>query len=198
MKVLSFDLSLTATGTALGVNGKILEYGLISGLHTGIRRLIYDRARVMDRVDEVKPDMIVIEALSFGSKGSAVHDQAGLFRSIEMEFVQDGWKYITVAPPSLKKFVCGSAGSAKNPVRKEHMLKYMFSRFGHDISDNNVADAIGLAYLGMAAIGDWLPSIDPQRDVLANIHKSNSWLKAMAKPVENTTLREPEAQLVEW
>src|SRR4051812_27333737 len=178
MKIIALDISLTATGCAVSIDGKVTRSGVIPGRFTGIPRLIYVRGAVMDAVDETDPDFVVMEALSFGSKGSAVHDQAGLCRSIEMELVTDKRPYLTVAPMTLKKFVCGSAGSSKSPVRKEHMLKEILRRFGHDVTDNNVADALGLCYLAMSAVGEWAPQIDPQRQVIAGIREKNPWIDA--------------------
>lgn len=198
MKFCALDISLTATGCAVAVNGKIIRSGVIPGRFTGVPRLIYVRNAVMEAVDEADPDLVVMEALSFGSKGSAVHDQAGLCKSIEMELVTDNRAYFTVAPMTLKKFVCGSAGSSKSPVRKEHMLKEILRRFGHDVTDNNIADALGLCYLAMATVGEWKPQIDPQRQVVATLLEKNPWLnKMMAAPpyLENPLTDNPEQDL---
>lgn len=166
-----------ATGFAVAEAGKVTSYGLITGKFDDIQRLVYDRGKIMDKVDSVKPDLVIMEALSFGSKGSAVHEQAGLSCMIRAELLTDKVPYVQVAPMTLKKFVCGSAGSSKNPIRKEHMLKFIATRFGHDLNDNNIADACGLAYVGMALIGEWTPQIEPQRQVLETLWKSNPGLK---------------------
>lgn len=176
--ILGIDASLTATGYAIGESGSVNgKYGIIPGKFGGIQRLMHVRNKIMDRVDSTKPDLVVMEALSFGSKGSAVHDQAGLSKMIEAELVTEKIKYILCAPMTLKKYVCGSAGSAKNPIRKEHMLKYLATRFGHhDVNDNNICDAIGLVYIGMALMNEWQPQIEPQRQVLDGLRKNNPWL----------------------
>lgn len=57
----------------------------------------------------------------------------------------DGYNYIDVPPTSLKKFVTG-----KGNVKKEQMLKEVFKRFHIDCYSSDEADAVGLAYFGMA------------------------------------------------
>jgi Holliday junction resolvasome RuvABC endonuclease subunit len=172
--ILSFDLSLTRTGFALGESGRVTGCGLLSGKHDGVRRLIYLRSLVCDKVDATKPDLVVFEDLSYGSHDTNL-ERAGLAYMLRAELVDDGIPYLLCSPMSLKKFVCGTAGSAKAPVRKEHMLKFLATKFGHDVNDNNVADAIGLAYVGMAYVGEWEPQTVAQRDVLAKL-KSKSLL----------------------
>lgn len=188
-RIVAFDLSLTATGYALAVDGKLESNGLIAGRETGIHRIIYVSDRVNDRADQLKPDLVVLEDLSFMSKGQAVHEHAGLATMVKAEMVRDKRQYVLVAPHSLKKFCCGSAGSTKNPVKKEHVLKFLATRFGHDVNDNNVADAIVLAYIGMALLGEWEPRIDAQREVLKKINETNPSLRnlipvAQSAPME--------------
>lgn len=172
MIIASFDLSLTATGYAVAVDGVVDPYyGVITGKGDGIGRLVAMRNDVMAQVDAVKPDFVVMEGLSMASRG--MNDQlAGNAYLIRAELFTDGIPYVLVSAMGLKKFVCGTAGSKKFKVGKELMLKEIFRRFGHDVTDNNVADAIGLAYVGMALCGDWQPQIEPQREVLASIRKS--------------------------
>ena len=57
----------------------------------------------------------------------------------------DGYNYIDVPPTSLKKFVTG-----KGNVKKEQMLKEVYKRFQIDCDTADEADAVGLAYFGMA------------------------------------------------
>lgn len=181
-RILGVDLSLTASGWCHSVDGKIVQHGLAPGKGLYMDRLIYVRNRICEKVDEFQPDLVVFEDLSFGSKGQAVHEHAGLAFMIRAEMVQDKRKYCLIAPSSLKKFVCGTAGSPKNPMKKEHMLKFLATRFHHDVNENNIGDAIGLTYIGMALMGDWECQIEPQREVIKKIRESNPSLKQIEVP----------------
>ena len=88
-------------------------------------------------------------------------------------------KYALASPTTLKRFVVGRGGSPNNPVKKELVIKELYKRFGEDVDNNNQADAIGLAYLGMAALGEWTPQTEVQRDVVAKAIASNSVIRKL-------------------
>lgn len=182
MRIVGLDLSLSSTGVALGIDGKLQYSRLVLGQGSGIPRLIAGRQNVMEQVEEAKPDLILIEDLTYSLNKSYAKENAGFSYSIQMELVTDKIPYCVVSNTSLKKFCCGTAGSKKNPIKKEHILKDVLRVFGHNIDSNDEADAIVLAYMGMALIGQWNTKNDPQSDSLVVIHKSNPWLKQMARP----------------
>lgn len=174
-RILAFDLSLVATGYALGVDGKIQSSGLIRGHSDGLARLVSVRDSVCGLVDREKPEFVVFEDFSFASKGNALHELIGSAYAIRIELYTEDppIPMCFVAPQTLKKFVVGGAGPT---VKKEHMLKEILRRFGHDVHDNNVADALGLAYIGMAAVGDYEPQIAPQWEVLKTVYANHPFL----------------------
>lgn len=176
-RVLTFDLSLTASGWAFAVDGKLDSSGLLPSRETGVPRLIYVRNRACDKVDSLKPDLVVMEDLSYGSNDPSAQERSGLAFMIRAELLAECKAYVLCSPSSLKKFCCGSGGSPKNPVKKERILKDLALKFGHDINDNNVADAIVLSYIGMALLGDWECRIDAQREVIKKIQESNPALR---------------------
>jgi len=136
--------------------------------------------KVMTKIEECKPDVIFIEDLAWSMNKSYAKENAGYSFSIQMELFGDGIRYAVISGSSLKKFCCGTAGSPKAPIKKERILKDLLKNFKHDTDSNDEADAIVLAYIGMAAVGDWEPRNEPQRQSLATIHESNAWLKEMS------------------
>lgn len=173
MRVFSLDLSLTATGYALGIDGTVAEYGLIPGRYMDVARLVWNRNRVMDKIDAAKPDMVIFEGLAMRSMDGKALERTGMAYMIRAELFSDKTPWVECAPTSLKKFVVGRGGSKQNPVPKELVVKYIATKFGHEsVDDNNVCDAIGLAYVGMALLGDWTPTMKAQEEVLATIRKS--------------------------
>lgn len=181
MRVIALDLSLTSTGWALGVGGVISAHGLIPGKGDGVPRLIHNRNVVCAAIDTTQPDLVVFEDFSFGSDLSYVREIAAMAYMIRAELFVDKVPYLCVSPLALKKFICGTAGSAKNKVTKDLVLKEVFKRWGHDVNDNNIADAIGLAYIGMAVMDAWEPTTDAQREVMDTLRKKNPWLSSLDK-----------------
>lgn len=174
MRVISFDLSLTASGHCTAVDGKVLDYGLVVGKGEGVLRLIANRNRVMERVDALKPDLVVFEDFSYGSMDGKAFERAGMAYMIRAELATDHIPFVTCSPMGLKKFIVGTAGSAKNKVTKDLVIKEVYKKLGHDLTDNNVADAVVLAYVGMALLGDWTPTMKAQEEVLTTIRKSQA------------------------
>lgn len=179
--VLGLDLALGNSGWASGADGKIVDYGDIPGSGIGIQRLIYNRNKVMDKVDAVQPGLVVIEDLATSRNMAFAKENAGLSYMIQAELFSDKFPLVLVQASSLKKFVCGSGGSKKNPVKKEHILLNIFKRFGHEVSSNDAADAIGLAYLGMALLGEFEPTIDAQIEVIEALLVKNPAVKKLSQ-----------------
>lgn len=173
-RVLTFDLSLQASGWAVGDGGAVKQFGLIEGKFNDVPRLIHNRNRVMDKVDEVQPDLVVMEDLAFSRNMSFAKEIAGMAYMIRAELVTEKIPYIVVGPTQLKKFIVGVGGGKKIKVTKDLILLNVFKRFGHDLTDHNIADAVGLCYLGMALVGDWKPTFAPQVMVAQAVRVKNS------------------------
>lgn len=184
--VLSFDLSLSASGWCYAA-GKICGYGLLLGKYKDTQRLIYNRGIVCDKVDQIKPDLVIFEELAWSRNESFAKENAGLAHMVRAELYVDKVPWVVATANQLKKFACGSGGSKKNPVKKEHVLKFCATRFGHDVSSNDVADAIILAYIGMALMGDWEPTTQAQKEVLAKIRESNPGIGSVVQPRQEET-----------
>lgn len=180
MRVMGLDLSLTSSGFCLGVDGQYERSGIVLGERSGIPRMITGREKVMRKIEETKPHLVLIEDLAWSMNKSYAKENAGFSFALQMEFVTDGIPYCVISSSSLKKFCCGTAGNPKAPIKKERILKDLLSHFGHNIDSNDEADAIVLAYIGMAAVGDWKMKNEPQRQSLETIHKTNPWIKVMA------------------
>jgi Holliday junction resolvasome RuvABC endonuclease subunit len=193
MNVLGIDLSLNATGLALlrpATDDRLVAPALLSiapgRIYPGVDRVVgndYLQAQlispvpegIMQRWDAIlaavmalarHANFIVIEGYSFNSAtayATAVRELGGIVR---YHLRKMGHQPIEIAPAALKKFITGAGGSDKNIVLKE-----IFKRYELDLSDDNLADAFGLAKIGQA-IADpdrlhLLPAF--QRDVVRAI-----------------------------
>jgi crossover junction endodeoxyribonuclease RuvC len=168
VRVLAFDLSLTASGWAVGVDGVIRQHGVIPGIGDGLRRMVHNRDKIMTKTEEWKPDLVVMEDVAFSMNKSYAKENAGMAFMVRAEMFTDGWPYLLFTASSIKKFAAGS-GAAK----KEQILKEVFKRWGHDCLTNDQADAVAIAYIGMALLGDWQTTTVPQREVVEQIRSKN-------------------------
>ena len=75
-----------------------------------------------------------------------------------------------VAPLQLKKYVTG-----KTNAKKDDMKLHVFKRWGFETSDDNVADAYGLARIAQALCEGGDGHTGAQREVLSALGNDQSW-----------------------
>lgn len=147
--VLGLDVA-TVTGFALvDVNGELLDCGEYASKFRGdpLKRADDIASMVMRLVQTFSPGLIVIEGYGYANKyslatlveiGSIIRYRLWLLKKL----------FVEVPPTSLKKYVTGKGNSPK-----EQMMLSVYKKWGVEPKTHNVADAIGLAYLGLAGLG---------------------------------------------
>lgn len=174
MRIASFDLSLSATGWAsfgpapLAAGG--VAWGTIAPSIFGHPRLEYIRGKVLELCEGV--ELVVMEELAFTRNDPSAQERSGLAYLIRHSLWKRKTPFILIAPSSLKKWATGKGNSPK-----EVMMMHVLKRLGHETADSHQADAVALAYLGMALTYQWDPTMEAQRDVLTVVRKSNPWLQ---------------------
>lgn len=149
MRVFAIDPS-TKCGVAVIDSGKKVAYTeeIEFKKLTGFPRIQAIIGRVMELMEEFKPDLVVIEEMFVGHASSAITIiQIG---SMLRYFLwQEDIKFIEIPPTVLKKFVVGS-GNAK----KEQMMMCVLKNWGHESKTNNTSDAVGLGMVGLCILGE--------------------------------------------
>ena len=121
--------------------------------------------------DEKQKTLIVIEGISFGSKGATVDQIAGMHWLIRYWLHQAGYPFIIVEPTRLKKFVLG-----KGNAQKDLILKGVLVAFGLDLPNSDEADAAALAYIGLAFCDKYKCTNEAQRSVIRDLKAANPHL----------------------
>ena len=185
MKVVGIDLSMTSTGLAMVETQ--------SGIRLERIRSKPDRCAVgppslqqrADRTDAIRrevlkttgvwpagdpdPDLVVIEAPSFGSGASAgVWDRAGLWWSV-IHGIHPHIPVVEVSPHQVRKYATGSAStSGKTKVTKDMVLAAVIRRYVHaPVDGNDVADALILAAIGARLLGHPIETALPVANLAA-------------------------------
>jgi crossover junction endodeoxyribonuclease RuvC len=111
-------------------------------------------------------DLVLLEAPSFGSKGSATRDLAGLWWLMVAELLEQPAPLGVVAPSVLKKWVTGSGAADKFRVG-QHIAKRWPDL---ELRSDDQADALGLASIGLhhARVLPWEPTVF-QTEALAKV-----------------------------
>lgn len=145
-RVTGLDPSLTSFGVAqLTAAGPVLLAARCKD--RGHARL----ARLLDVAGNYSAgaDLVVIEGLSFGARGNALLDLAGLHWLVRQRLWELGVPYAVVSPAQLKQYATGSAVADKIAVVLAAVRAFPDARVdGHD-----TADALWLAAMGAHRLG---------------------------------------------
>lgn len=148
-RVVGLDLSLTATGVSDGE-----KCWLIRSKGTKTATLDDRRKRLTRLADEVDEscfgvDLVVVEGPSFGqARQGGQHDRAGLWWLV-IHLVGSGRDVVEVPPASLKTYATGKGNASKDEVLAAVVRRYP----DVDVADNNTADALVLAAMGLRHLG---------------------------------------------
>ena len=135
----------------------------------GLARLQWLTRKILDVADPTGYQykcFTVIEGFSYGSRGSFSREIAGLGYLVRMAFYERSMPFVVVPPSTLKKFVTGKGNS-----QKSMMLREVYRRWGIAVNDDNEADAVGLAQIGVALLYHPVTLTAFQRDVLAKLRQ---------------------------
>ncbi len=144
------DPSLSGTGLVIiNENNEILEQQLITttnhknDIYDIEKRIIYI-TKNLECLLKYKNDLklILIEGISFGSRGDGAAQLAALNYAIRIWLFLSGFKYDNSSPSTLKKFVTG-----KGNCKKNLMLKEVYKKWSVDFTDDNICDAYSLSRL---------------------------------------------------
>lgn len=111
-------------------------------------------------LDTTTPDLVVIEGPIYaGTMMPSYFDRAGLFHGVYGALDARNIPIAVVSPTTGHQFVTGKGSLPKQPDRlKAHILDHM-RRLVPDVTVANpdIADALGLAYMGALSLGLRLP-----------------------------------------
>lgn len=153
MIVVGIDPSLTCTGITI-IDGTAIVTGRSrtskpadSTPREVRRRIRTSLRRTLDQLP-VKAELFVLEGPSMASKFGQPHERAGLFWMLVDQLLARG-EVVVVTPKGRAKYATGN-GNAKKP----DVVKAMRAAFpGVLIPDDNVADSLALALMGVRHLG---------------------------------------------
>ena len=178
MKVIGLDLSLASAGIARatvadGLDPQTFTCAVGRAGQAGATlaerwyRLDAQRERIIGEIGAARPDLVVVEAPSFGSQHGQQHDRSGLWWLVTDALFSTLIPVAEVAPSTLKVWATGrgtTRGDTK--VTKTDVRQEIRRTYGHlfDIPSpahggNDIADAIALVTLGLARVGQPLTDV---------------------------------------
>ena len=167
MRIIAFDLSLTATGYAVA-SGKATEplsWGLVTPPPKlrGLERLQWIRDCVLGRAEGAA--LVLTEGYSYGSPARA-HPMGELGGVVRLALLEAGLVGVIVPPACRAKYATGKGNAPKDSVLAEAIR-----RLGYAGHDHNEADALWMLMMaGDQYDAPWRVAL-PQghRDALAKL-----------------------------
>jgi len=166
--VIGLDVSLTSTGWATWgthgfANGRFISEGHKGDSLQQRWTRLYD---LSEQVAEVVPPgaLIVIEQPSYGGlKLGKPHDRSGLWWMIVELAYRNRHRVVEVPPTNLKQYVTGMGNAGKDAMIAAIVKRYPDA----DVTNNDIADATGLASMGARHLGCFAESSLPARNLAA-------------------------------
>lgn len=164
--MLGLDLSLTSTAVTLVKDGQYVDFLNVKSSGTSKDTYREDLARIKDiarkvavwvkAYDDIEEPITraVIEAPSFGSRNGKPHERAGLWWACVDELTKLDIPVVKVAPATRAKYLTGSGRAKKPEVLAAAQLRYELDK--EWIPNDDVADALGLADMGIRHLGEGL------------------------------------------
>jgi Holliday junction resolvasome RuvABC endonuclease subunit len=153
MRIIGLDLSITATGYCIvDEEKKMIDSGVVTtapkDFSSDIERFDKIATDIFSKVGEHCCDAAFIENYAYAARGNLARI-AELNGIIKHDFfctwsLAPGEKLFVVAPSTLKKYIIG-----KGIGEKSLILKCVLTKWGVDIDNDNIADAYGLARVGV-------------------------------------------------
>lgn len=172
MVVISFDLSLSSTGwcVSAGAPPPAIEWGVFTppSKHD-LTRIDYLARQCAECARPA--DLVVMEDFAFGSRDAYAREIAGLSYMVRHWLWKHNKPLVLVAPASLKKFATGKGNAEKSLV-----LKTVYQKWGSDCGNDNEADAVALAHIGLTFAGIESPRNEPERQVCQMLQLKNRGL----------------------
>lgn len=143
MKILSLDQSTVSTGFAVFIDGKLMNYGLLTQKRTKNTSTIDRMANMINNIDDViqneNPDYVVIEDVQWQGMIKIFKTLARFQGTIIGYFILKSIPFLIIEPSSWKSF-CGIKGKGRKE-QKENTKNYIKKEYGVDVSED-VADSI--------------------------------------------------------
>ncbi len=99
-------------------------------------------------LEDLNPRLAIIEDFAWAGRGNQTINVAIVQTCLRLTLRAAGVRYVAVAPNTMKKFVLGKGKATKSQIVKEIAKRWDFGT-----KSDHIADAYGLAMIGIAACG---------------------------------------------
>ena len=173
MQIVALDISLTGTGICSTLSPTDFQIKSFATIKTSPKNgslhdrflLILQRMEEFGVFDPLQTSLVGIEDYAFGRCDRGILDRAELRGIIRYELFKLKIPNILIAPQSMKKFVSGKGNTPKDLIPMWVAKKFATELLscGLELSDDNQADAVGLAAV-TTAYHQWMSGLPTQKE----------------------------------
>lgn len=167
-RVIGIDASTSSIAFGIIDNGKLAKHGKIQIVGNDIYEKIYDaRKKIKAMKKHLRSDYIVIEGAVFVQSADVVIKLSYVYGSIISQLMDDGTKVVTVIPTAWQNFIGNKTFKKEDKakirlefpgksdtwysnkireIRKQRTMDFVNNKFGINVDDNDVSDAIAIAH----------------------------------------------------
>lgn len=150
MRILGLDPSSKTGYVILDEDGNLVKAGVFHYKPAKDRFARYEKYehKLIELLDDYEIDLVIIEGFSFAGKfnNSFQYELGTVYR---MALYKHETMFVEVPPTTLKKFITGKGNS-----KKDMIMLAVYKYWDFDPTDDNEADAYGLAQFGRGIIGE--------------------------------------------
>lgn len=150
MRIMGLDPSSNTGYAILDEDGNLVKAGVIHYKPEADRFARYEKyeRKIKGYIADYDVDLVIVEGFSFAGKfnNSFQYELGTVYR---MMLYKHDIAFVEVPPTTLKKFITGKGNS-----KKDMILLGVYKNWDFDPTDDNEADAYGLAQFGRGIIGE--------------------------------------------
>lgn len=150
LNILSIDQSLRNSGVCGYVRDVIIKSS-IQPKSKGVERLFEIKEKLQEYFEGYQIHIAIMESYSYGSAGKGLSFNLGELGGMIKLFCYERKTPLLIMPIGTHKMFTTGKGNTK----KDLMLKEVYKKYGEDVNDDNIADAISMLKTFLGYI-DWM------------------------------------------
>ena len=149
MKILALDQASRKTGFSVGINGKLIDSGVICAKGEGDDRICDMANKIKDKIIEVKPDKVYAEHIQLQSGNVSTYNMLARLQGMIIWISKELNIPLEIVPPVTWKASIGIC-KGKRQEQKAACIEYVESKYGIDLYESDdIADSIGILTYAM-------------------------------------------------
>lgn len=149
IKILALDQASRKSGFSVGINGKLIDSGVICATGEGDERICDMANKIKDKIINVKPDKVIIENIQMQSGNVSTYQMLARLQGMIIWIVKELDVPLEIIPPVTWKASIGIC-KGKRKEQKEACIKYVEKQYNIELNESDdIADSIGILTYAM-------------------------------------------------